>query len=207
MAKTEAGAGAQVPDRIVKPAPKAAKSTQRSRPKAKQHDERGRETREQEGRNELFDRVDENQPYVKPANLEAPPPRPGMRQRWIRVGLGGQLDEKNLSRKRRGGWRARPANTVPKGYYMPKMTTGRLAGCIVVEGMLLCEIPETLARKRDMAIAAETRLKTNAVNENLMRVNEGAGGGFGPIRKGERSKQVREVAPTPSEEDVDLTSP
>ena len=216
MAKQQAGAGVQIPERVspgqgksvaTRAAQKPARETQRSRPKPKQVDERGRETREQESRSELFDHVDENQPYVKPANLEAPPARPGYRQRWVRVGLGGQLDEKNLARKQRTGWRARHSSTVPKSFFIPRVTQGRLAGCIVVEGMLLMEIPEKLARKRDAAVKAETALKTDAVNRNLMRVNEGAGGGFGPIRKGEQSKAVREVGKAGDDgEDVDLTT-
>lgn len=200
---------ARVPAGPSVPGSTPAKSASRSRAKPKQHDDRGRDSRAQDTRNELFDRVDENQPYVKPASLEAPPPRPGYEQRWVRVGVDGKIDEKNLARKLRGGWRARESSSVPKGYHLPKMSTGRLAGAIVVEGMMLCEIPRKLAQKRRDAIRADTDAKTNAVNEQLLRVNEGAGGGFGPIRKGEKSQVVREVKPRQpaGDDDVDLSAP
>lgn len=211
MATRQAGA-AQMPERTrpgvaAAASPKAKKSTARSRPKPTHHDERARETRAQEGRAELFERVDENQPYIKPTSLDAPSPLLGMKQRWIRVGVKGSEDEKNLSRKLREGWRARPSNTVPKGFQVPTIRHGAYAGTIMVEGMLLCHMPIKMAKRREAAIRAETSAKTRAVNEGLLRVNEGAGGGFGPIKKGERSQVVREV-PQPhaaAEEEIDLT--
>lgn len=188
------------------PTTKPAKSTKRSRSKATHHDERGRDTRVQEGRAELFERADENQPYVRPTSLEAPPPLPGMRQRWIRVRSGNTDDEKNLNRKLREGWRARPANTVPKNFQVPTMKHGPFAGTVMVEGMLLCQIPVELAKKREKYFRDLTGARTRAVNESLMRVNEGAGGGFGPIKKGERSQVVREVRkPKDGEDEVDLS--
>ena len=178
---------------VVKVPKKRGRPAKRSRGQATVRDERGRETRASEPSNELFERVDEDQPYIRPTSLDAPKARPGYKQRWVRVTFQGQVDEKNLARKLREGWRARPADSVPKSFHVPRMRTGRFAGTVMVEGMLLCEIPLAMARRRDEAIRAETLNKTKAVNESLMRVNEGARGGFGPIRKGERSQLVREV--------------
>lgn len=202
---------ATMPDRVAKStAKKAARSSSRSRPNTTHVDARARTSRAQEdSRNELFERVDESKEYIRPTSTEAPPARAGMKQRWIRVGLAPNIDEKNLTRKLREGWRARHSDTVPKNFQVPRVTQGRFAGTIMVEGLLLCEMPLALAKKREAYYKALTKIKTDAVNDSLLRVNEGARGGFGPIRKGERSKLVREV-PAAKEsagelEDVDLT--
>lgn len=204
MATKNAGQAAVVPDRIEKPA------ATRGRPK-KGHagDERARETRAQNTRSELFDRVDEDQPYQRPTSLEAPAARPGMKQRWIRVGIGQNIDEKNLARKMREGWRARPSDSVPKGFHAPRIRHGEFAGTVMVEGMLLMEMPMKLAKRREAMIRELTNQKTRAVNEDLLRVNREAGGGFGPVKKGEKSVPVREVGQAKQielEEEADLTS-
>lgn len=188
------------------PAPtKATKSTKRGRSKPTHHDERARETRVQEGRAELFERVDENQPCERPTSLEAPKPLPSMKQRWIRVAnVDGKIDEKNLARKLREGWRARPSNTVPKGFQVPTIKHGQFAGTVMVEGMLLCHMPLKLAKRRADAVRARTQEQTRGVNEQLLRVNQTVGGGFHTIKKAERSQLVKEVAKV-DEEEVDLT--
>lgn len=212
MATKRAGAAAigagQTPERVepTKPASATRKDAKRGRDKISQGgDERGRESRAQETHNELFERVDEDQPYIRPTSLEAPKPRPGYKQRWIRVGMASNEDTKNLTRKLREGWRARQSASVPKGVHVPRISSGKFAGTIMVEGMLLCEMPMKLAQKRAAAIAKETNAKTQAVNEGLMRVNQGSGGGFGPIKKGEKSEIVREVAQPGGEAELDLT--
>lgn len=212
MANKRAGAAAigagQTPERVepTKPVSTTRKEAKRGREKISQAgDERGRETRAQETHNELFERVDEDQPYIRPTSLEAPKPRSGYKQRWIRVGLPPNEDMKNLTRKLREGWRARQSESVPKGVHVPRISSGRFAGTIMVEGMLLCEMPLKLAQKRAAAIAKETNAKTDAVNENLMRVNQGSGGGFGPIKKGEKSEIVRELPKPGGEAEIELT--
>ena len=48
---------------------------------------------------ETWDDVDihaeEAKPWVRPTSLDAPPPRPGFVQRWIRVGMNGKDDPTN----------------------------------------------------------------------------------------------------------------
>lgn len=181
-----------MPAQVGKPKAKKADAPRGREQKSAAGDERGRESRAQSTRQELFERVDESQPYVRPGTLEAPTCRPGFKQRWIRVGQGGQIDERNLAKKMREGWRARAADSVPKGFHVPRIRNGEFAGTIMVEGMLLCEMPESLAKRRDEAIRRQTDEKTRAIDDNLMRINREAGGGFGPIRKGAQSKLVRE---------------
>lgn len=196
-------AGTVVPERTA-----SAKGTKRGRGRAKHTDDRAREARAQVDRAAEYDRDDENRPYVRPTSLEAPAPRPGMKQRWVHVGSEGRWDAKNWSRKQREGWQPRQANTVPKSFQVPRHDTGRFAGCIGVEGMILCEISQARAKKRRDYYAEKNRVVTNAVNDDLRRVNRTAGGGFGPIRKAEASKMVREANLGPkegNEAEVDLS--
>lgn len=109
----------------------------------------------------------ENTPWVRPTSLEAPPPRKGFRQRWVRVGSMGQDDPTNTARKFREGWRPRPSDSLPKGYHAPTISHGKWAGCIGVEGMVLCEMPEKLAEKRNKHYQAKTQLVTDTIESDL----------------------------------------
>ena len=111
----------------------------------------------------------EAKPWVRPTSLEAPPPRPGFAQRWVRVGLEGRDDPTNTSRKFREGWKPRPATSVPPSYHSPTISHGKWAGCIGVEGMLLCEMPESLRDKRNKHYADKTRHVTNSIEQELQQ--------------------------------------
>src|SRR3990167_1280939 len=107
------------------------------------------ESREQNLRVNEDVHEEEDNPWIRPASLEAPPARPGMRQRWVRVGTMGKDDPVNSMRKFREGWKPRPVESVPKNFYYPKIASGAHAGFIGVEGMLLCEMPEKRGLQRD----------------------------------------------------------
>lgn len=111
--------------------------------------------------------IAEGTPWVRPTSLEAPPPRKGFRQRWVRVGSMGQDDPTNTARKFREGWRPRPAETLPKDYHAPTIGHGKWSGCIGVEGMILCEMPEKMAEKRNAHYAAKTKLVTDTIESDL----------------------------------------
>lgn len=111
----------------------------------------------------------ESKPWVRPTSLEAPPPRPGFTQRWIRVGSLGQDDPTNAARKFREGWKPRLAETVPASFQTPSISHGKWAGCIGVEGMLLCEMPTKLKEKRNAHFQAKTDLVTHTIEEELQR--------------------------------------
>jgi hypothetical protein len=86
-----------------------------------------------------------------PANtLDAPPPRPGMEQRWIRFQLGDKNDPRNWSRKTRERWSPRRLETVTEDFTPPTLTHGQLGDVIGVGDLILCERPREigLARKR-----------------------------------------------------------
>lgn len=79
--------------------------------------------------------------WKPPSLLDAPDPRPGMVQRWIATSIQGRETPDNVYKRMRAGWEPRPADTV-KDKRFPTINHGQWAGCIGVEGMLLCEMPE-----------------------------------------------------------------
>lgn len=193
----QGSAGTEVPGRV-------AKSKQRGRPRAKQVDDRARESRAQADRQADMDREVEDMPYKRPTSLDAPEPRPGMKQRWVDVGVEGHWNEKNWARRSREGWVPRSSSTVPKSFPVPKVGHGRFAGCIGVEGMILCEMTLKQAAKRREYYASKTKLVRKKIDADLRAANAGAGGGFGPIKKAEVSKLVRERNEQPASEEVEL---
>lgn len=145
----------------------------------------------------------EDDPWVRPTSLQAPPARQGMRQRWIRVGSGGRDDNVNLSRKWREGWRPRPLETMPSSYHAPTLNHSRFGAVVGVEGMILCEMPEERAKRRDQYFHEQNRKMTAAIDQQLRNANI-KNPAFGPIMKTSRSVPVREVRAQANEEDLDI---
>ena len=102
----------------------------------------------------------ESSPWVQGGSLAAPKSRPGYVQRWIRVANGTKDDAINVSKKFREGWKPRPADTMPGSYQTAKMEHGKYAGYVMVEGMLLCELPVAKAKQRKQFIRDQTDKKT-----------------------------------------------
>ena len=153
-----------------------------------------RTTRAQEQRSETRVHETEATPWIQGGSLVAPPSRPGYVQRWIRVSTKGKDDAPNVSRKFREGWKPRPADTVPASYQTARMEHGKFAGNIMVEGMLLCELPVAVNKSRAKFIRSQTDKKTQAIDADLERANKAnRGPGFGEIQKSARSIPVREV--------------
>lgn len=154
------------------------------------------QTRETDTRaaNQVHEEGDDSS-WVRGASLEMPPARPGMDQRWIRFATMGKEDATNFARKMREGWSPRRADTVKDDFAVPSMDTGRFAGAIVVEGMVLCERPLALSRRRDRHFRNETQRRTEAINADLQRVNsQNRSPAFGPIQMATQQTRVREVA-------------
>ena len=117
-------------------------------------------------------------PYRPPMTLEAPPPRKGFTQRWIRMRWGEAVDVKNWSRKMREGWTPRDPATVSSEFFdLPKvrMEHGSLTEVISVEGMVLCEMPIARKRARDAYFRELTDRQMQAVDEDLLKVQRQGG--------------------------------
>ena len=132
------------------------------------------ETRAYETWDDVAVHAEESKPWVRPTSLEAPPARPGFTQRWIRVGMNGQDDPTNTARKFREGWKPRPAASIPASYHAPTIQHGKWSGCIGVEGMLLCEMPNTLVEKRRKHYQAKTDLGTTTIADELQKQSNSA---------------------------------
>lgn len=111
-------------------------------------------------------------PWKPPSNLDAPPPRPGMSQRWIRVAANGEDDHTNLAGKLREGWQPRRSDTVPAGYTPPTIAHGKYAGCIGVGGMVLVEMPATRSAERTAYYSRLADRQMDAVTQSLANAQE-----------------------------------
>lgn len=124
------------------------------------------------------------QEWKRASDLEAPPPRPGFVQRWIRTAVGGKNDPKNANKKFREGWKPRLASTVPGGFSPPTIAHGQFGEVIGVEDMVLCEMPVRLAKQRDAFYLKKSISQNEAVERDLHRAERPGM----PIRYGNRTQ-------------------
>jgi hypothetical protein len=169
---------------------KAASGVTQERARENTHPTRSQQTWDDVDVHEESDR-----PWVRPTSLAAPDPRPGFKQRWIRVAMYGQEDATNASRRLREGWKPRPAETLPSNFPLPTISHGQWAGCIGIEGMILCEMPETLVDRRNSYYEDKTARITNSIEHDLQQQSTAAM----PIEQERSSKVVREVKVAPDE--------
>jgi|TARA_R100000329_G_scaffold148683_2_gene137878 hypothetical protein len=98
--------------------------------------------------NEIRDPIRQQKPAVSwkpPSLLDAPECRPGYVQRWITTSIQGKETPDNVYKRMREGWNPRSADSVKDKRY-PTINHGEWKGCIGIEGMLLCEMPEETHR-------------------------------------------------------------
>lgn len=154
------------------------------------HATRAAETRQAQEGHESWD-----EPWVRSGTLPEIPARTGMVQRWIRVAMRGENDATNTSRKFREGWRPRKADSLPKNFIAPTIQGGAYAGCIGVEGMLLCEMPRERNDQRNAYFARRKKTQTDAVNQQLAEASRHGSPAFGRIQKAEKTEvgRLREV--------------
>ena len=79
--------------------------------------------------------------WSPPAVLDAPKARPGYVQRWVATTILGKETPDNVYKRMREGLEPRKSDTV-KEQHFPTINHGQWVGCIGIEGMLLCEMPE-----------------------------------------------------------------
>lgn len=135
-----------------------------------------------------------DEPWVNPVSLPRIKARPGMVQRWIRVAIRGEADPVNTARKMREGWLPRKIETVPKNIPVPRIEMGKYAGCVGVEGMVLCEMPAERNDARNKYFADKNKRQTDSVNQRLAEETQHRSTAFGPVKVEKSSKFIREVA-------------
>lgn len=124
-------------------------------------------------------------PWTPPTSLEAPPARPGYKQKWIRIAVYGRDDGQNVARKFREGWVPRKADSVPKTFHVPSIRSGQFAGYIGVEGSILCEMPTALVDQRNAHWRKKSEKMAQDIERNVANINRSIPhhAGFGRITK------------------------
>lgn len=123
--------------------------------------------------------------WVPPHNLEAPPPRQGFVQRWVRFSVAEGVDNKNVQRRLREGWRPRDPSSVPRDYFPPTTELGDFGRCIGVEGLILCEMPASRNAQRNAFYRSQVERQTEAIDQDLLRAQGNSGI---PIRKSAKTR-------------------
>jgi|TARA_R110002020_G_scaffold48763_1_gene138946 hypothetical protein len=120
----------------------------------------------------------------KPSSLlEAPTPRPGMVQRWVATSILGKETPDNVYKRQREGWQPRGADTVGD-FPIPTINHGQWSGCIGIEGMILCEMPEETHRSMKAYYSGKSEELNESVSNELRTVERT--GGI-PIREDRKS--------------------
>ena len=107
------------------------------------------------------------QPWRPVRKLETPPPPEGYEYRWIRESMLGQEDKANVSRRIREGWELVRGTDLPSEYAYPTADEGAHAGLVYSEGLLLAKIPIETKEQRNEYYEAQTRLKKEALDNNM----------------------------------------
>lgn len=140
--------------------------------------------------------------WSPPSQLDAPQPRDGMVQRWVRMSILGQNDSANMALQSGQGWRPRRLATVPTAEQSkyPSVRSARWGDVIVQGALILCEMPVGIAAKmekyyKDQRINLVNSIRNDQSLRQAVKAPK-AGGGFGEVETIERSTQVTTRRPT-----------
>lgn len=128
------------------------------------------------------------------ANLIAPEPREGMTQRWVRVGIDGADDPKNMHKKHRQGWRPRPVETMAESFKELGTKRAWSEGILRVDDLVLMEMSTDRVEARRRHYTQKTANLMRAVDTELQQAQVAGN----PISQNNRtavSKPTRKVAP------------
>lgn len=106
-----------------------------------------------------------------PTALDAPPPRPGFGNRWVRLKAGNDEDAEHFEAMHDEGWRPVKRARVRRVHELTAITHGKYAGYYVKRGMILMEMPETLLTQRDRYFKKQQKDMNRGVDRNLFKIN------------------------------------
>lgn len=108
------------------------------------------------------------------SDLPEPIPQPGWVFRWIRTAYMNAPDPRNVSTARREGWVPCLAKDHPEiDLTFDQRSAGRsTSDNIEIGGLMLCKLPEEVARQRESYFQNATRAQTESVDRNVMREND-----------------------------------
>ena len=105
--------------------------------------------------------------WVPPSQLPMPHPQDGWKFRYIRTASLGEDDTRNVSRRFREGW----VPIVAKDYPELEMTSDRNSEWpdgVEVGGLLLCKIPEEIAKQRNNHYENTAKQQLASVDHGFM---------------------------------------
>lgn len=111
---------------------------------------------------------------INQTNLIAPRPRPGYVQRWVRYEDRQGLDKINFSSRLQHGWKPRDVSTIPgaeRHYQIAKNSSG--SDMVMVDGLVLCEMPEQLLRRHAEKVAEQNRQMMRAIQTDHLKASRG----------------------------------
>ena len=121
---------------------------------------------------ETHDKQSRRQPWRPVRKLETPAPPEGYEYRWIRESMLGQEDRANVSRRLREGWELVRGTDLPSEYDYPTADSGRHAGLVYTDGLLLAKIPIETKQERNAYYEQQTSAKSAALDNTMF--NESA---------------------------------
>ena len=127
----------------------------------------GHESRVDEMSEQTATHQEEPTQWLRPSSLDAPPPQPGMVQRWVRQTVRGAADPKNLNRTWREGWRPRSPDSLPDEWRIYATFADKNEGMIVVDDLILMEIDSDVIARRKHAIESATAHQLSSVEHDL----------------------------------------
>ena len=81
----------------------------------------------------------------------------------------GQEDKANVARRLREGWELVRGTDLPAEFAFPTADSGRHAGYIYSEGLLLAKIPVETRNERNSYYEDQTALKKEALDNNVFK--------------------------------------
>jgi hypothetical protein len=112
-------------------------------------------------------------PWSPPSILPEPPELDGWVHRWVRTGIMGQIDHRNVSMRFREGWEACKAEDYPTlVQQVIRDHRSQFPDGIEVGGLLLCRQPKEIAEARKAYYEELARQQTLSVDNNYMRTSD-----------------------------------
>lgn len=124
-----------------------------------------------DGKDALDREADIPTQWQRPSVLDAPDPRPGYVQRWVRYKAGNQEDQENIEKAMDQGWRPRERSTVKRGHELTAKSSGQYGKYYVKRGLMLMEMPEKLAQQRAKFYRKKLLTMTKSVDQDMLKDN------------------------------------
>ena len=90
----------------------------------------------------------------------------------VRESILGQEDRNNVSYRLREGWELVRAEELPPEFSLPSLESGRHAGVVYNEGLLLAKIPTETAEERRTYYAGKTQERNEALDNTIYKDQE-----------------------------------